>query len=135
MFDKKEDNSSNTPDVFRPAKGSAKVVIGHGVSINGEINFYAKSLKQTGFKNQKIKSIIKKEVINKNNELFLILKKARQEIASKNKIPAYIIFHDSTLQEISELMPTSKNEFLSINGIGESKLEKYYDIFSTHIID
>ena len=71
----------------------------------------------------------------KNNELFLILKKARQEIASKNKIPAYIIFHDSTLQEISELMPTSKNEFLSINGIGESKLEKYYDIFSTYIIN
>ena len=37
MFDKKEDNTSSTPDVFRPAKGSAKVVIGHGVIINGEI--------------------------------------------------------------------------------------------------
>ena len=37
MFDKKEDNSTSTTDVFRPAKGSAKVVIGHGVSINGEI--------------------------------------------------------------------------------------------------
>ena len=37
MFDKKEDNTSSTPDVFRPAKGSAKVVIGHGVVINGEI--------------------------------------------------------------------------------------------------
>ena len=34
---KKEDNTSSTPDVFRPAKGSAKVVIGHGVIINGEI--------------------------------------------------------------------------------------------------
>ena len=37
MFDKKEDNTSSTPDVFRPAKGSAKVVIGQGVVINGEI--------------------------------------------------------------------------------------------------
>ena len=38
MFDKKnENNTKSTPDVFRPAKGSAKVVIGHGVSINGEI--------------------------------------------------------------------------------------------------
>ena len=37
MFDKKEDNTSSAPDVFRPAKGSAKVVIGHGVVINGEI--------------------------------------------------------------------------------------------------
>ena len=37
MFDKKADNTNSPPDVFRPAKGSAKVVIGHGVIINGEI--------------------------------------------------------------------------------------------------
>ena len=37
MFDKKDDNSNSTTDVFRPAKGSAKVVIGHGVTISGEI--------------------------------------------------------------------------------------------------
>ena len=37
MFDKKEDNANSSPDVFRPAKGSAKVVIGQGVVINGEI--------------------------------------------------------------------------------------------------
>ena len=37
MFEKKEDNSTSASDVFRPAKGSAKVVIGHGVQINGEI--------------------------------------------------------------------------------------------------
>ena len=41
MFDKKKDNTSNeekiVSDVFRPAKGSAKVVIGNGVSITGEI--------------------------------------------------------------------------------------------------
>ena len=37
MFDKKEDNSTSTTDVFRPAKGSAKVVIGQGVQITGEI--------------------------------------------------------------------------------------------------
>ena len=38
MFEKKnESNTSSTTDVFRPAKGSAKVVIGHGVTITGEI--------------------------------------------------------------------------------------------------
>ena len=37
MFDKKEDNTNSAPDVFRPAKGAAKVVIGQGVVINGEI--------------------------------------------------------------------------------------------------
>ena len=41
MFDKKKDNTSSeeksVSDVFRPAKGSAKVIIGNGVSITGEI--------------------------------------------------------------------------------------------------
>ncbi len=37
MFEKKNDNENSKPDVFRPAKGSAKVVIGDGVSITGEI--------------------------------------------------------------------------------------------------
>tara|TARA_B100000676_G_C17549688_1_gene566760 strand:- start:7 stop:471 length:465 start_codon:yes stop_codon:yes gene_type:complete len=38
MFDKKNnDNNNSSVDVFRPAKGSAKVVIGQGVSISGEI--------------------------------------------------------------------------------------------------
>ena len=37
MFEKKNDNENSTPDVFRPAKGSAKVLIGNGVSITGEI--------------------------------------------------------------------------------------------------
>ena len=37
MFDKKNENENSTTDVFRPSKGSAKVVIGHGVSIVGEI--------------------------------------------------------------------------------------------------
>ena len=41
MFDKKKDDTSNDEkglsDVFRPAKGTAKVVIGNGVSITGEI--------------------------------------------------------------------------------------------------
>lgn len=41
MFDKKKDNISNeeniVSDVFKPAKGGAKVIIGNGVSITGEI--------------------------------------------------------------------------------------------------
>ena len=37
MFDKTNEKETTTPDVFRPAKGSAKVVIGHGVQISGEI--------------------------------------------------------------------------------------------------
>lgn len=37
MFDKKNDLTSETNSVFRPAKGSSRVVIGEGVTIKGEI--------------------------------------------------------------------------------------------------
>jgi len=37
MFEKKNDNDNSKIDVFRPSKGSAKVVIGNGVSLTGEI--------------------------------------------------------------------------------------------------
>ena len=40
MFEKKTDNTTTSEknDVFRPTKGSAKVVIGNGVTIKGEIS-------------------------------------------------------------------------------------------------
>ena len=37
MFEKKLSSSNDKPDVFRPAKGSSKVIIGNGVKLKGEI--------------------------------------------------------------------------------------------------
>ena len=37
MFEKKSRDSHNKADVFRPPKGSAKVIIGNGVKLKGEI--------------------------------------------------------------------------------------------------
>ena len=37
MFDKKKDDINDIGSVFRPTKGSSKVVIGEGVTIKGEI--------------------------------------------------------------------------------------------------
>ena len=37
MFEEKSTTSNDQPQVFRPAKGSAKVIIGNGVKLQGEI--------------------------------------------------------------------------------------------------
>ena len=37
MFEKKSPSSNDKPDVFRPAKGSSKCIIGNGVKLKGEI--------------------------------------------------------------------------------------------------
>lgn len=40
-------------------------------------------------------------------------------------MPPYLIFHDATLKEMLDTMPMSGTEFLTITGVGDSKLEKY----------
>ena len=37
MFEKKLSDTNDKPDVFRPPKGSSKVIIGNGVKLKGEI--------------------------------------------------------------------------------------------------
>ena len=49
----------------------------------------------------------------------------RSPVAREEKVPAYVIFADATLQAISEELPTDEAEMLSISGVGPSKLERY----------
>ena len=60
-----------------------------------------------------------------DQELFEKLKDARQLMAKKRRVPAYVIFHDKTLIELADKRPQSFEEMLEINGIGESKLKKF----------
>ncbi|GAB6167871.1 DNA helicase RecQ [Clostridium carnis] len=60
-----------------------------------------------------------------NKELFNKLKVWRKEVAFKENIKPYIIFSDSTLIELSNKKPISKEELLDIRGMGEKKFEKY----------
>lgn len=60
-----------------------------------------------------------------NLDLLIELKAKRLEIASKRRVPAYIIFSDSTLEEMVEFKPKNEEEMLAINGVGPKKLETY----------
>jgi ATP-dependent DNA helicase RecQ len=57
--------------------------------------------------------------------LYENLKSARQQIAKKRRVPAYVIFHDKTLIELAKTKPQSFEEMLDISGIGEAKLKKF----------
>ncbi len=71
------------------------------------------------------KTTVKTEKPVAKDELFEILRQLRREIAAREQVPPYIIFADSTLHEMSTLLPTTEKAFLAIKGVGESKLEKY----------
>ena len=62
-------------------------------------------------------------------QLFFELKKERLKIARENKVPAYIIFHDTTLIEMAQVMPVSEMLMLQIHGVGPEKMKKYGDRF------
>ncbi len=60
-----------------------------------------------------------------DQSLFEALRKRRKEIADELDLPPYVIFHDATLQQMAEHRPRSEADLLSINGVGEAKLERY----------
>jgi ATP-dependent DNA helicase RecQ len=60
-----------------------------------------------------------------DNTLFEQLRLLRREISQREKVPPYIIFTDSTLREMSEIVPTSVAGMLAIKGVGEVKFRNY----------
>lgn len=64
-----------------------------------------------------------------DDELFEQLRALRKEISQREGVPPYVIFHDSTLKEMSSLCPTDKEAMLQIKGVGEAKFDKYGHLF------
>ena len=57
--------------------------------------------------------------------LFQALRDLRARLAKEQNVPAYVIFHDSTLRNIAERRPESMGELAQVGGIGGAKLERY----------
>jgi DNA helicase-2/ATP-dependent DNA helicase PcrA len=55
------------------------------------------------------------------------LRKWRLERAKADGVPAYVVFHDSTLAAIAAQRPASRHELAEVPGIGPTKLERYGD--------
>ena len=53
------------------------------------------------------------------------LRRWRLETARAAGLPAYVIFHDSTLDAIAIAQPATLADLLRVTGVGESKLRKY----------
>ena len=57
--------------------------------------------------------------------LFDALRDLRARLAREQNVPAYVIFHDSTLRDIAELRPSSLDALAGVGGIGGTKLARY----------
>jgi DNA helicase-2/ATP-dependent DNA helicase PcrA len=57
--------------------------------------------------------------------VFSTLREWRLERAKADGIPAFVVFHDSTLAEIARQAPQNMTELAGIPGVGPMKLERY----------
>ena len=53
------------------------------------------------------------------------LRKWRHATAREHGVPAYVVFHDSTLEAIAATQPRTLDDLRGISGIGAKKLEQY----------
>ncbi len=77
----------------------------------------------------------KAEPVNIDRQLFVKLKQLRKQIAEDENVPAFVIFSDATLADMTEKMPGDKTEFIGVTGVGQAKLERYGEAFITLIED
>jgi ATP-dependent DNA helicase RecQ len=60
-----------------------------------------------------------------DSELSEYLREWRRSMAKEQGVPAFVVLHDTTLEEICRRRPSSIAELLGITGIGERKAEVY----------
>ncbi len=74
-------------------------------------------------------------VSDADQDVWDALKECRKRLADDQGVPPFHIFHDATLMEMMQHRPQDNAEMLTINGVGEVKLEKYGDAFLQVLAD
>lgn len=69
-----------------------------------------------------INAVIDKDLLDE-------LKQLRRKLAIEKNVPAYIIFSDATLTDMCKKLPMTPEEFLTVSGVGKTKLAQYGEIF------
>jgi superfamily II DNA helicase RecQ len=66
-------------------------------------------------------------VADADDGLVECLRQWRLERSREDGVPAFVVFHDSTLRELAAVQPQSHEELAAIKGLGPAKLERYGD--------
>ena len=77
----------------------------------------------------------KHSIADADRALWEALRECRKQLAIENDVAPYVIFHDASLMDMLHYRPLTEAQFLSISGVGQSKLEKYGTAFLEVIRD
>lgn len=70
------------------------------------------------------------ELSHDDQQLFERLRVLRKRLADEQGVPPYVVFGDVSLRQMANKRPTSRQSFLRITGVGQAKLERYYEAFA-----
>ena len=76
-----------------------------------------------------LRTLVSKSTKAPDDALFEHLRALRRDLAKRDNVPPYVIFSDSTLREMAALVPLSRQDMLSVKGIGELKFARYGETF------
>src|SRR5467141_4227327 len=74
---------------------------------------------------ESVQGLLGKVASDIDSELREYLREWRRETAMQQNTPAFVVMHDTTLDEICRIRPRSVRELLQVSGIGERKAELY----------
>ena len=60
-----------------------------------------------------------------DEELLGMLKALRKKIAKEKNLPPYVIFQETSMEEMATTYPTTREEMAQINGVGMGKVQKF----------
>ncbi len=116
-----------------PVTGDRVWVFGYEATVTGvsgsTVEIQLDGGSQMDVKTTDIRKILPRVVTHgpRNETVVDTLKAWRLETAQGLSVPAYVVLHDRTIDEIASVMPMDESSLLSIQGIGTSKLEHYGD--------
>ncbi len=84
-----------------------------------------KSQEKTSTKNKSLRPM--------DEPLYEALRNLRRKLADEQGVPAYIIFHDATLEDMARIRPESLERLRYISGVGDQKLKRYGELFLAEI--
>ena len=68
-------------------------------------------------------------VVPADQSLLDALKAERRRLATEQRVPAYVVFADRTLIEMTLIKPMTRNQMALVHGVGKAKLEQYGPAF------
>lgn len=69
------------------------------------------------------------QVMDETEALYELLRQKRNELAQRESVPAYVIFSNATLHDMSQKKPRNDSEFLEVSGVGQVKFQRYGNFF------